>query len=185
VLYSFNYDLIDGANRRADYTALIDRIRLLDDVLHDEYSGWYISTETSIYMLQAYLAKTLRSEDRYTLEPVPKTIGASLAPSVVAWLNAHGVGVLSTVPAAAKLVDEFEIKLLRKRELNELVKANVARHFAARAARPKPAPPLLPLPLPYRAPAPVSGLGALTAAFAPPAPGLLTLAIMGSPLGRH
>jgi hypothetical protein len=183
VLYSFNYDLIDGANRRADYTILIERIRLLDDVVHDELSGWYISHDASLPMLQAYLTATLRPEDRSAVEPVTaKIIGANLAAPVEAWLQAHGIRVLPVMPLAASKVAEFEQTLLRKRELRELAKASAARHFAAKVTRPKP--PLFPLPVPVSAPKPAPSLSSMLSLYSQPEPGPLTRAIMGSSLGR-
>lgn len=130
VLYSFNFDLIDGQNRRPDYALLDDRIELLGDVVHDEYSGWFISTNTSVFVLQAYLAATLRPTDRYTLLPVPKTIGARLSPASVSWLKEHGVTVLPVMPAAVAFAEKFERELWIKKQRREALEAAArARHL--------------------------------------------------------
>jgi len=145
VLYSFNFDLIDGQNRRPDYALLDDRIELLGDVIHDEYSGWFISTDTSVFVLQAFLTATLRPTDRYTLVPVPKTIGARLSPASVSWLKEHGVTVLPVMPAAVAFAEKFERELLIKKQRREALEAVCARHLAGarvplvslRAAQPR------------------------------------------------
>lgn len=166
MLYAFNYDLIGGEYRRADYTILKERILLLEDVVHDEYSTWYISTNTWVTVLQAYLAATLRPEDRYTLEPVPKTIGAGgLSPTVMAWLTAHGVRVLPVLAPAAAHAAKFEHELLRKKQLREMAKEAAERYLR----RPIPTrPPLAPLPVPnlVRTPTQAPSLGSLAALLA-------------------
>jgi hypothetical protein len=133
-------------------------------------------------MMREYLAASLRPEDRFDVTPVHKVVAAQgLDPKVVAWLQTHGVTVLQKNLRAAAMVAALEQKLRRKREVTELAKACVVRHFAAKAAGPKL---FFPLPVPVRAPKPAPSLSSMLSLYSPPEPGQLTRAIMGSSLGR-
>ena len=65
VIYEIDYDLRgEAGERRQDYTTLDERISLLGDALRIEYSSWFVEASASLPMVEAYLKKTLRSNDR-------------------------------------------------------------------------------------------------------------------------
>jgi len=125
-----DYDLRgrDG-ERREDYAALEERINLLGDALRLEYSTWLIDASGPFPVIEAFLRKTLRCEDRLLVYEAPTTMaGQGLSNEQQQWLAAHGIRILGA-NFAFLAVDRFEAELRRKKQLREAVAAASRRAF--------------------------------------------------------
>ena len=146
MLYEVNYDLIGGADRRGDYTLLENRLLDLDDVLHIEYSTWFVNVEATLPMLDAYLRRVLQPKDRMTVKPAAKAMTASgIGADALAWLRAHGVTIWPSNLVSPAIAAEFERGVQRRKQLREMAKEAVERYFNR---GPVSRPLLAPLPLP-------------------------------------
>jgi hypothetical protein len=127
VVYEVDYDLRgEAGERRQDYAVLDERINLLGDALRIEYSSWFVESSASLLMVEAYLKRTLRFDDRLLVSPAATImVGQGFSDEQRRWLAGHGIRILGP-SFAIILVDQFEADLRRKKQVRDVVAAAVA-----------------------------------------------------------
>jgi hypothetical protein len=137
MVYEIDYDLRgEAGERREDYTVLEERINLLGDALRIEYSSWLVEVSAGLPMVEAYLKRTLRFDDRLLVAPAANIMaGQGFSDEQRWWLSSHGIQILGPT-FAFTMIDRFEAELRRKKQRRYALAAAAAAATLRRAFAP-------------------------------------------------